>query len=233
MNGKQTYRNIIDDLIEMMVMGKLNPGDKLPGERTLAVELNASRASIREAFRTMEILGILEARHGGGTYVREFNISPFMNTLSPLLLKDMDMMGEIMDFRIMIESEAVKAAAKAKDPKAVEGMKRALSDMKSSNPETAERGDLEFHKLIFMAAGNRILSMAGESLSYILYKSIHESRERFEMDSRIKDIWNNDHKNILDAIMDGKPTDAEMALRKHLEGVREFMEEMLTEENKG
>ena len=69
--------------------------------------LGASRSSIREAFRTLEILGILEVRHGGGTYVQEFpDSSVHKHYRSPLFLQDVDLMGDMMDFRIMLEQEA-------------------------------------------------------------------------------------------------------------------------------
>src|ERR1700691_1154286 len=71
--------------IERMILKKLRPGDKLPSERELAEMLRVSRSSIRDAIRSLELIGLVEPRQGAGTIVRELSagtkISPFTNAL--------------------------------------------------------------------------------------------------------------------------------------------------------
>jgi GntR family transcriptional repressor for pyruvate dehydrogenase complex len=205
------------------VNGELKNGDKLPGERALADMLGASRASVREAFRTLEILGILEVRHGGGTYVCDFHIAPFLNTIAPLFLKNVDLMGDMMDFRIMLEEEAVKAAARCCSPQTAKDMARAMRDMKSDNPQIAEQADVDFHMSIFSATGNKVFELAGECLSYIVYTSILTSRRKLIDDKEISERWLTEHQQILNAVSAQQPDAAGRALRNHLEGVRRYI----------
>src|SRR6202161_3866675 len=72
--------------IERLILTKLKPGDKLPSERELADVLRVSRSSIRDAIRSLELVGLVEPRQGAGTIVRELpagqKISPFTNPLA-------------------------------------------------------------------------------------------------------------------------------------------------------
>jgi len=157
--NKKTYKQIIEQVLALIISGDLKSGNKLQGERTLAEMLSTSRPSIREAFRTLEIIGILEVRQGGGTYVRSFHIAPFINTIAPLFLKDIDVMGDMMDFRMLLEGEAVKAAALFSDQNTIDKMARALEDMKNDNTQTAEQADIDFHMSIFSATGNKAFAL--------------------------------------------------------------------------
>jgi GntR family transcriptional regulator, transcriptional repressor for pyruvate dehydrogenase complex len=226
--GEKTYKQIIEQILALIISGDLKSGDKLPGERALAEMLSTSRPSIREAFRTLEIIGILEVRQGGGTYVRNFHIGPFINTIAPLFLKDMDIMGDMMDFRMLLEGEAVKAAALCSDQNTIDDMARALDDMKYDNPEIAEKADIDFHMSIFSATGNKAFKLAGECLSCIVWTSIHTTRERLKKDRTIIEQWNSDHQKILDAVKNQNPDEAGKALRNHLEGVRHYILEVMS-----
>ncbi len=222
-HNQKAYKQIIEQIISLIVKGELKNGDKLPSERQLSEMLQSSRASIREAFRTLEILGILEVRHGGGTYVTDFHIAPFINTISPLFLKDVDIMGDMMDFRIFIESEAVRAAAGFCSPATLDRMSAALTDMASDDVIVAERADLDFHMSIFSATGNGVFMLAGECLSYILYTSIHTNRIKLVDDREITGRWLEEHQRILKAVKAQQPEEAAAALRSHLEGVRRYV----------
>ena len=71
--------------IERLILKKLNPGDKLPSERELAEMLKVSRSSIRDAIRSLELMGLVEPRQGAGTIVLETSVdglaNPFANAL--------------------------------------------------------------------------------------------------------------------------------------------------------
>ena len=220
---QKTYKQIIEQIISLIVGGELKSGDKLPGERALAETLGTSRASIREAFRTLEILGILEVRHGGGTYVQDFQIAPFINTIAPLFLQNVDIMGDMMDFRIMLEEDAVKAAAMCNDPQTIDDMALSLERMENDDPAVAEQADVDFHMSIFSATGNRVFMLAGECLSYIVHTSIHTSRTKLIQDKAISHRWLQEHKAISDAVRKHQPEQAGTALRGHLEGVRQYI----------
>ncbi|MEW6047648.1 MAG: GntR family transcriptional regulator, partial [Bacillota bacterium] len=63
---------IISELLGLIEQGYVKPGDRLPPERELSKQLGVGRSSLREAMRLLTMLGLLETRHGDGTYVREW-----------------------------------------------------------------------------------------------------------------------------------------------------------------
>src|SRR6202041_221174 len=100
--------------IERLILKKLKPGDKLPSERELAEMLQVSRSSIRDAIRSLELMGVVEPRQGVGTIVRETSgatkISPFANALE----RRREQVTELLDFRKMLEPPlAARAAMRA------------------------------------------------------------------------------------------------------------------------
>ena len=69
----KVYEQVIEQIKEMIYQGELKRGDKLPSERELRAQFNVSRASIREAFRVLEMIGLIESRPGEGTFIRSDN----------------------------------------------------------------------------------------------------------------------------------------------------------------
>ena len=67
----KVYEQVVDQIKEMVRVGKIKKGDKLPTERVMAEELQVSRTSIREAMRALEVVGLIESRQGAGNYIRE------------------------------------------------------------------------------------------------------------------------------------------------------------------
>src|SRR6516165_2450002 len=71
--------------IERLILNKLSPGDKLPGERELAELLQVSRSSIRDAIRRLELIGLVQPRQGAGTVVREISAEALVTPLSNVI----------------------------------------------------------------------------------------------------------------------------------------------------
>jgi GntR family transcriptional repressor for pyruvate dehydrogenase complex len=226
-NTKKTYQYVTEQIINLIVSGELSVGDKLPSERVLADEFEVSRSSIREAFRAMEIVGIIEVKPGGGTYVTDFNIAPFINTIAPLLIRNVDIKEDLMAFRIMLEGETVKLAARVHD----EGSLKAIYDANKLMEEAvlkdsqmlSEKADVDFHMAIFNATKNRIYMKAGESLSYILEASIHSNRIKLLKDRQNSQRWLAEHLKIYESIKTGNENDAYEAMCGHLENVRRLL----------
>ena len=124
---KRIYQSVIEQFIGLITGGKLKIGDKLPPERELAERFNVSRASIREAFRAMEIIGIIEVRPGGGSYVTELNIANFMSTIAPLFMRTNDTEQDLLEFRRLLETEAVRLAAEKQIRPAIVQLRRSRS----------------------------------------------------------------------------------------------------------
>ncbi len=97
--------------IERLILKKLKPGDKLPSERELAEMLQVSRSSIRDAIRGLELMGLVEPRQGAGTIVREISTDSLVNPFANALKRKQAMVGELLDFRKMLEPSLAARAA--------------------------------------------------------------------------------------------------------------------------
>jgi len=102
----------IADRIRVLILdGTLPPGQPLPGERLLAARFGVSRGSIRDAFRLLETIGLLETRHGQGTFPRELDVNRLVAPLASILTYQHDLRDELLDVRLMFEPAVARAAA--------------------------------------------------------------------------------------------------------------------------
>jgi GntR family transcriptional repressor for pyruvate dehydrogenase complex len=99
------------DLEQRILEGSLKPGDRLPSERTLALEFSISRPSLREAIQKLVHKGLLETRHGGGTVVTNRLQASFSDPWQNMLQEHPLLQADMLEFRHMLEGEAAKLAA--------------------------------------------------------------------------------------------------------------------------
>ncbi|MBV9086056.1 MAG: FadR family transcriptional regulator, partial [Acidobacteriaceae bacterium] len=97
--------------IERLILSKMSPGEKLPPERELSEMFGVSRSSIRDAIRSLELMGLVEPRQGVGTVVREISAETLVNPLSNVLVRQRQLVGELIDVRKMLEPPLAARAA--------------------------------------------------------------------------------------------------------------------------
>jgi GntR family transcriptional repressor for pyruvate dehydrogenase complex len=133
--------------IERLILKKLQPGDKLPSERDLAEMLRVSRGSIRDAIRSLELLGLVEARQGTGTIVRETSIETLANPFANALKRRKELITELLDFRKMLEPPLAARAATHASPEELIEMEEILrrQEEKQKQGDAAVAEDSEFH----------------------------------------------------------------------------------------
>ena len=102
----------IADRIRVLILdGTFAAGRPLPGERLLAARFGVSRGSIRDALRMLETIGLIESRHGQGTFARELDVSRLVAPLASVLTYRHDLRDELLDLRRMFEPAVARAAA--------------------------------------------------------------------------------------------------------------------------
>ena len=206
--------------IEKMITEKMKPGDKLPPERQLADLFGVSRSSIRDAIRTLELSGLVEARQGLGTVVREPS-ADVVNPLTQVLVQKRKLVSELLDVRKMIEPPlAARAAVHATDDEIAE-MENILrrQEEKMRGGELAIEEDSDFHYAIALAADNSVVLKVLD----VLMDLLRDTRERsLQVEGRPERSMAG-HREIMDAIQRRDATGAETAMRRHIESVEKIV----------
>lgn len=106
--NKKVFLKIVKDLRELIKSEGIQPGDKLPSERVLSERLNVGRSSVREALRSLELLGLIETRHGGGTFLATVQSNQLVEILASFILQENKSIEDVHTTRRMLEKEAIR-----------------------------------------------------------------------------------------------------------------------------
>ena len=203
-------------LLEMVKSGILKSGDQLPPERELAVSLNVSRPSVREAIRGLSILGVVRTRQGGGAYISELDAESLLGPIQFFLsLEDMNI-RELYDARSLIESDVARRAAEHITDEELEQLQTLIDEQKTIEDALAFRmSDFAFHETIWKAARNAFLKRIGESLNVLGL----EFRKRASETGGVLEQSVRDHKRLLEALKSRDPDAAAAAAARHMRNV--------------
>jgi len=207
--------------LERLILEKLKPGDMLPPERELAGKFGVSRSSIRDAIRSLEMMGMVEPRQGAGTVVRQFGADAVVNPLATLLVQKRKLVEELLDVRKMIEPPLAARAATHASADEIEEMEEILrrQEEKMGRGEIAIEEDSEFHYVIALAADNSVILKVLD----VLMDLLRETRERsLQVEGRPQKSLAG-HRRILAAIKRREAAAAEAAMRCHVQEVEEIV----------
>jgi DNA-binding FadR family transcriptional regulator len=218
---------VVEGIRQMIVDGRLHPGDRLPIEKDLAAALGVSRNPLREGVRALSIMGVLETRQGDGTYV---------TTLDPSLL--LAPMGFVVDLqhgsgthhlhavRRVLETEAAALAARQIDVDALaaaaELLRRNEAELllEEPNHETVIENDIAFHRIIAQAAANPVLSALIEALGG---RTMRDRLRRSIAQPGADDTAHREHLLILAALTEHDPDRARTRMAAHLFTVEDYL----------
>ena len=198
--------------------GELRPGDQLPPERALAEQFQVSRASVREALRSLELLGVVETRAGGGTFVRRTAPEDLARPLSNLIVRG-HTLTDVIEVRGLIEPAIAASAAKRIRPDELEELRAILkqqADRVAAGQPYAEE-DTRFHEVIGQAARNELLvTMLG-----VIWDVLRSSREQWLQTNQRAHASIDAHQRILDALETHDADAARAAAADHIHAVGE------------
>jgi GntR family transcriptional repressor for pyruvate dehydrogenase complex len=169
---------IVKQVKETLFAGKLQAGDRLPTERELAEKFETSRASVREALRTLEQEGMVNIKKGasGGIFIADLNHGPVTKSFQTLLYFKKITIHNIAEARLIFEPEAARLAAERATAGDLQELAEVIEEMSKSVKARAlpSSFDLRFHQIIARAADNPILEMLAESMLAVASKTITE-----------------------------------------------------------
>jgi len=208
------YQKVVKQVQDIISDGLLRPGDKLPPERELAEMLHVSRGSLREAILALESMGLVEPRHGEGTVIRDLSAAPLVNQLSAMLVQKRALVGELLEFRLMIEPTLAARAATNATKEEIAHLEEILKrqKIKVDQGELAVDEDSKFHYAIAQAARNSVVLKVLD----VFMDFLRDSRElSLQVEGRPQKSLNS-HRRILSAIARKDPAAAETAMRTHI-----------------
>ena len=202
--------------LQRHITEKLKPGDLLPPERQLVQMLGVSRGSVRDAIRSLEIMGLLEPRQGVGTVVR----SPDASAAYPLAnaLRDKKkQVAELIDVRKMIEPHLAERAARHASHDEIAEMEDILvrQEEKVRRGELTIEEDSEFHYSIALASNNSAILKVVD----VLMNLLRETRQRSLQGERRQEKSLEGHRRILAALKRRDSAAAKIAMRQHLQEI--------------
>ncbi|WP_033541908.1 FadR/GntR family transcriptional regulator [Planococcus sp. CAU13] len=109
MNQPKRYLDIVLDIRKMISQENIRPGDRIPSERELAETLKVGRSTIREALRSLELLGLIETRRGEGTFLSDHRNHRLVEVLSTFILQDNQSQRDVQETRKIHELSAIRA----------------------------------------------------------------------------------------------------------------------------
>lgn len=108
MNQPKRYLDIVLDIRKMISQENIRPGDRIPSERELAETLKVGRSTIREALRSLELLGLIETRRGEGTFLSDHRNHQLVEVLSTFILQDNQSQKDVWETRMIHEISAIQ-----------------------------------------------------------------------------------------------------------------------------
>lgn len=217
-------RKISDEVYEqikdLIMSGRLQPGQKLPSERDLSVELGVSRPSLREAIQKLDAQGFLEQIQGDGTYVRSIAAQSMDHALEAFIKRD-DAIFDLMKMRKILETWAASEAAARAQPDQIDFMRKALAEMEDNRRygTVGAKADIRFHNGIFQGTNNLLLAHIMRTINEWLEKVSFEVRSRMYRDPDAHLHLFEQHQAVFNAIKSGDSAVAYDAMLRHMEYV--------------
>ncbi|MBU3092341.1 FadR family transcriptional regulator [Clostridium sp. CM028] len=220
----KVYEQVIDQIKNMIDKGTLKKGDKLPSERNLVEQLKVSRASIREALRTLEVIGLIECRQGEGSYIKANFQDKLFEPLSIMFMLEGSNPEEIWELRKIVEVEASGLAANRITSEQLKELKELTQRfMNCADENTNVEIDKEFHYKIAECSGNVLVFNILKTVSTLVDHFIKDARKLILVDPENKEILFSQHNEIYLSMEKHSSADARKAMREHLDFANRYM----------
>ncbi|WP_235749676.1 FadR/GntR family transcriptional regulator [Neobacillus bataviensis] len=216
----KSYIKIMDDIRHLILEGGLSAGDRLLSERELAAELKVSRTVIREALKSLEMLGIIEVK-AGGTFIKEPELNGMYHTLSYTMALDNVTIFELLETRKIIEVQAIKLATVRRTSTDLVIISEILEEMKQALNENdlnkSVDADHKFHSYLVKSSQNKVLSIMMDATSDLFREALSITREKLGQYSGMDKAIYVQHYSIYKAVRDQDVDYAEKIMAEHLD----------------
>lgn len=210
--GEKLYAQVFRAIRAYIIQNNLQPGDLLPTEQALMDMLGVSRNVLREAIKSMELMGMVEAQAGRGTVLKPFTLDfVFQNVIFAAVGEEDDVIHEMLDLRKRMEISYMRRAFETLMPEDIRRLRGIMEEIKEAWKEQRFFHSLDraFHMTLYSRVGNSTLSS--------LMQAIWDVDENFKTEEKFKHLDDTIHKheNIVRALEVGSYEAFEAALLSH------------------
>jgi len=215
-------------LVDYILSGQIEPGDRMPSERQLAEAFGVGRSAMREALKALTLIGLIEVRQGDGTYLKKADAALLPQVIEWGLLLGERRTMDLVEARQHLEVVIAGLAARRRSDQDVAELRRLLQRMEQSgnDVEAFVDADVAFHQRIADAAHNSVLKdihSGVQALSRAWIRRVvtaaASTRPSYE-----------EHVPILEAIERGDPAAAQAAMEHHMTSAAERLRKTLSAE---
>jgi GntR family transcriptional repressor for pyruvate dehydrogenase complex len=216
--SNKVSQSIIDQIREAIFDGRLNPGDKLPSEKELGEKFKVSKATLREALRSLEVLGFLEIRKGvsGGAFVTEVDLTKAKYCFTNFLLFKNLSLKDLSEVRLLLEPYIAEKASCIIGEEELRRLETLIENSKeairNNVPFESRKDEVEFHRILASSAGNPILMFLLDFVENLLVdtKNILKPGKAFSQKVLIS------HQRIYEGILEGNCKKVRKEMENHI-----------------
>ncbi|WP_188456602.1 FadR/GntR family transcriptional regulator [Virgibacillus oceani] len=217
---KKVSEIIVEQIEGWIHSGKVHPDEKLPSVRELCSMFEVGRSAVRDAITTLTGKGLVEVKHGEGTFVRSTDPNQILSGV--LLFRESDI-NELYQVRKILEAGIVEMAAVHASVVQIDSMKQTLDQLLMATTLKGWEADYRFHQQIAEASGNQLLINLMEAVSSTMKKGIMDTHRVILSDINLSSAVMGQHVAIYDAIEANDSVRARTAMLSHLTYVEELL----------
>lgn len=227
-NREPLATEVVRRVIDLILAQEMSPGDRLPSERNLSEVLGVGRSVIREALKSLTVLGLVEVRQGDGTYLGEPDSGFLVRAIEWGLLLGTHEAKELVEARCHLEEIVAGLAGERRTEQDVEDLRRLYAEMEASQSDRDRfvSADMAFHAKLAEACGNGTLQRMMSGITTLLQVWIR--RVMSQAGSFAPTL--SEHRLLLAAIEAGDAGAARIAAAAHMDRARRRLERSLVED---
>jgi len=225
---RRATEQAVGAIMHLLTSGELGPGDRLPNERDLALRLALSRSTVREAIRGLEMMRVLQVRHGEGIFVTSLDAPLLLEAtgFAMQLMRDHEVL-DLLELRAILEGAAAGLASARITDEQLRTLLRRLEELDAA--ATADQlleADIAFHAGIAASAGNVMLASLLDTFSARTYRARHLNAG-LGLDEALRRSRLS-HRQIYDAVAARDPEAARATASTHVANLAGWLRNVLT-----
>ncbi|NLK98414.1 MAG: FadR family transcriptional regulator [Epulopiscium sp.] len=223
--SKKSYTKVIDYIKMQIRQGNLKIGEKLPAERELSEILGVSRNSVREAIRTLDVMGVISSQHGAGNYLTGNFESNLVETISMMFLLNQIDYQQISQLRRGLELQALTLAIDHISDDEIMELQKIISQLEHETEENNVILDKKLHYNIALASKNILIMDILQALSELIDQFIADLRREILSSEDSRAVLYESHNEMMQSLILRDKVLAYQAINKHFDIVDKKLKE--------